>query len=210
MGETDGRKRRAAAGRKSDAGKSSKSTTGGRKSAAAKTAAAKPARTAPARGRVTTTPAASSGNGRRKTAAVGTSARTAGAAATPKRRAGEPASPVRRSGKAGRTTRQAAEKPGLLKGAMRKRALAKLDGWEELADRDAIGKSFRFADFSAAFGFMTTVALVAERMDHHPDWQNVYNKVEVQLSTHDAGGVTRNDIALAEVMDRAAGGFGAK
>lgn len=104
----------------------------------------------------------------------------------------------------------AAERSKLLNGAIRKRALDKLSGWQELPDRDAIGKSYRFADFPTAFGFMTAVALVAERMDHHPEWRNVYNRVEVQLTTHSAGGVTRADIALAEAMDRIAAGFNAR
>ena len=83
-------------------------------------------------------------------------------------------------------------------------ALARLDGWTVVADRDALTKSFRFADFNAAFGFMTRVALAAERADHHPEWFNVYNRVDVTLATHDAGGVTGKDVALAEFMDSAA------
>ena len=92
-----------------------------------------------------------------------------------------------------------------LSGNARRDALADLDGWEDCADRDAIRKSFRFPDFSTAFAFMTRTALEAERLDHHPEWFNVYNRVEVTLSTHDAGGVTRRDIELAAFMDRAAG-----
>jgi 4a-hydroxytetrahydrobiopterin dehydratase len=87
----------------------------------------------------------------------------------------------------------------------RKAALGKLKGWSEVTGRDAIAKTFVFADFSAAFGFMTRAALVAEKLDHHPEWFNVYKTVEVTLSTHDAGGVTERDIALAEAMDRLAG-----
>jgi len=86
----------------------------------------------------------------------------------------------------------------------RKTALAKLDGWSEVAGRDAIMKKFVFKDFSEAFGFMTRAALMAEKMDHHPEWFNVYKTVEVTLSTHDAGGVTERDIKLAEAMDRIA------
>jgi len=83
-------------------------------------------------------------------------------------------------------------------------ALARLDGWAVAADRDALTKSFRFTDFNAAFGFMSRVALQAERTDHHPEWFNVYNRVDVTLATHDAGGVTQKDIDLAAFMDRAA------
>ena len=67
--------------------------------------------------------------------------------------------------------------------------------------RDAIYRSFKFADFTAAFGFMTQAALVAEKMDHHPEWFNVYARVDVTLSTHDAGGLTDKDIKLAAAMD---------
>ncbi len=91
-----------------------------------------------------------------------------------------------------------------LSGAQRTQALAGLDGWHEVDGRDAIAKSFRFADFNAAFAFMTRAALVAEKMDHHPEWFNVYNRVEVTLSTHDAGGVTDLDVKLATFMDGAA------
>ena len=87
----------------------------------------------------------------------------------------------------------------------RKTALARLSGWSEVSGRDAIAKKFTFKDFNQAFGFMTRVALVAEKMDHHPEWFNVYKKVEVTLSTHDAGGVTELDVKLAEAMDRIAG-----
>lgn len=87
----------------------------------------------------------------------------------------------------------------------RKAALAKLSGWSDAAGRDAIAKTFTFKDFNQAFGFMTRAALVAEKMDHHPEWFNVYKKVEVTLSTHDAGGVTELDVKLAEAMDKVAG-----
>jgi 4a-hydroxytetrahydrobiopterin dehydratase len=86
----------------------------------------------------------------------------------------------------------------------RKAALAKLSGWSEVNGRDAISKKFVFRDFNQAFGFMTRAALVAEKLDHHPEWFNVYKNVEVTLSTHDAGGVTELDIKLAEAMDRLA------
>lgn len=83
-------------------------------------------------------------------------------------------------------------------------ALASLPGWREVEGRDAITRSLRFADFAAAFGFMAHVALVAERMDHHPEWFNVYNRVDITLSTHDAGGLTSRDVALAQAIDRIA------
>jgi len=92
-----------------------------------------------------------------------------------------------------------------LSGDRRREALARLKNWREVEGRDAIAKTFVFGDFSAAFGFMTRVALAAEKLDHHPEWSNVYKMVEVTLSTHDAGGLTTRDIALAEVMDRIAG-----
>jgi 4a-hydroxytetrahydrobiopterin dehydratase len=87
----------------------------------------------------------------------------------------------------------------------RKAALARLKGWSEANGRDAVTKKFVFKDFNAAFGFMTRAALVAEKLDHHPEWFNVYKTVEVTLSTHDAGGVTELDIRLAEAMDQIAG-----
>ena len=92
-----------------------------------------------------------------------------------------------------------------LTGETRNAALGKLDGWSEVTGRDAITKKYVFQDFNAAFGFMTRAALVAEKLDHHPEWFNVYKTVEVTLATHDAGGVTELDIKLAEAMDRLAG-----
>jgi 4a-hydroxytetrahydrobiopterin dehydratase len=89
-----------------------------------------------------------------------------------------------------------------LTGNVRKEALEGLKGWREVAGRDAIAKTFVFKDFNQAFGFMARVALTAEKMDHHPEWSNVYKTVEVVLSTHDAGGVTEKDIALARAMDK--------
>jgi 4a-hydroxytetrahydrobiopterin dehydratase len=83
-------------------------------------------------------------------------------------------------------------------------ALAGLPSWTVAPDRDAIAKTFRFEDFNAAFGWMTRIALAAEKLDHHPEWLNVYNRVEVTLTTHDANGVTELDIALARIMDAAA------
>ena len=91
-----------------------------------------------------------------------------------------------------------------LSGEARAAALAKLSGWSEIKDRDAITKRFQFKDFSEAFGFMARAALVAEKLDHHPEWFNVYNKVDVTLSTHDAGGLTDLDIRLAEAMEKLA------
>jgi len=93
-----------------------------------------------------------------------------------------------------------------LTGQGRAAALGKLNGWSEVPGRDAITKKFVFKDFNQAFGFMTRAALVAEKMDHHPEWSNVYKTVEVTLSTHDAGGLTELDVKLAGEMDRLAGG----
>jgi 4a-hydroxytetrahydrobiopterin dehydratase len=92
-----------------------------------------------------------------------------------------------------------------LAGEARKAALARLKGWSETSGRDAITRKFVFADFNEAFGFMTRTALVAEKLDHHPEWFNVYKTVDVTLSTHDAGGLTERDIKLAEAMDKIAG-----
>ena len=92
-----------------------------------------------------------------------------------------------------------------LSGDARKTALSRLSGWSEVKGRDAITRTFVFADFNQAFGFMTRAALVAEKLDHHPEWFNVYKTVTVTLSTHDAGGLTERDIRLAEAMDRLAG-----
>ena len=88
-----------------------------------------------------------------------------------------------------------------LTGAARAAALGEIPEWHEVQGRDAIQRRFTFADFNAAFGFMTRAALVAEKMDHHPEWSNVWNRVDVALSTHDAGGLTTRDIALAKAMD---------
>ena len=92
-----------------------------------------------------------------------------------------------------------------LTGQKRAAALTQLSGWTELQDRDAIKKTFQFADFNEAFGFMTRAALIAEKMDHHPEWFNVYKTVDVTLTTHDADGLSDNDIALATAMDALAG-----
>ncbi|MDZ4777872.1 MAG: 4a-hydroxytetrahydrobiopterin dehydratase [Alphaproteobacteria bacterium] len=83
-------------------------------------------------------------------------------------------------------------------------ATAQLKGWQVASGRDAIVKGFKFADFKTAFAFMTRVALKAEQMDHHPEWLNVYNKVDVLLATHDADGVTALDVELAQYCDEAA------
>ena len=84
-------------------------------------------------------------------------------------------------------------------------ALKQLPGWSAVeGGRDAIQRTFRFKDFNAAFGFMTRVALKADQLDHHPEWFNVYNRVEVTLATHDADGVTELDVTLARFMDQAA------
>ena len=79
---------------------------------------------------------------------------------------------------------------------------AELDGWT--GGDDFITKVFKFEDFAEAFGFMTRIAIIADRMDHHPEWFNVYNRVDVTLTTHDAGGVTEKDVALARAMEKAA------
>jgi 4a-hydroxytetrahydrobiopterin dehydratase len=79
--------------------------------------------------------------------------------------------------------------------------LAQLPGWTAAIGRDGIHKSFQFDDFNAAFGFMTRVAIKAQEMDHHPEWFNVYNKVEITLSTHEAGGLTERDVALAHFIE---------
>ena len=88
--------------------------------------------------------------------------------------------------------------------AERSAALQTLNGWHDVAGRDAITKAFKFADFNQAFGFMARVALMAEKLDHHPEWFNVYNRVEITLSTHDAGGVSQRDITLAKFIDSVA------
>jgi 4a-hydroxytetrahydrobiopterin dehydratase len=93
-----------------------------------------------------------------------------------------------------------------LAGAERDQALAGLPDWSPVEGRDAISRSYRFGDFREAFAFMTKVAEIAEEMDHHPEWFNVYNRVDVTLSTHDAGGLTRLDIDLAVQMDELAEG----
>ena len=85
-------------------------------------------------------------------------------------------------------------------------ALATLSGWSRASGRGAICKTFKFKDFSAAFGFMTRVALAAEQLNHHPEWLNVWNRVEVTLATHDAGGLTELDLKLARKMDAIATG----
>jgi 4a-hydroxytetrahydrobiopterin dehydratase len=81
----------------------------------------------------------------------------------------------------------------------------RLARWQPVAGRDAIRRTFVFKNFNEAFGFMARSALVAEQLNHHPEWTNVWNRVEVTLSTHDAGGLTENDLKLAEAMDRIAG-----
>ncbi|WP_349358521.1 4a-hydroxytetrahydrobiopterin dehydratase [Stappia sp.] len=90
--------------------------------------------------------------------------------------------------------------------AARATALAELDGWTASDGRDAIEKTYQFADFVAAFGFMTRAALVAEKMNHHPEWFNVYKTVKVTLTTHDVGGLSELDLKLAKAMDGLAAG----
>lgn len=79
-------------------------------------------------------------------------------------------------------------------------------GWEEVEERDAARKTFTFADFNEAFGFMTRIAIAADKADHHPEWFNVYNRVEITLTTHDADGLSERDVSLASFIERAAGG----
>jgi 4a-hydroxytetrahydrobiopterin dehydratase len=86
----------------------------------------------------------------------------------------------------------------------RAEVLGQLAGWQAVDGRDAITRTFKFKDFNEAFGFMARAALIAEKMDHHPEWFNVYNRVDVTLSTHDAGGLTELDVELAAAMDRLA------
>ncbi len=86
----------------------------------------------------------------------------------------------------------------------REAARTALPEWQMVAGRDALSRTFRFADFSAAFGFMPRVALAAEKLDHHPECLNVWNRVEITLSTHDAGGLTQRDVELAKIIDRMA------
>ncbi|HEV2188122.1 MAG TPA: 4a-hydroxytetrahydrobiopterin dehydratase [Stellaceae bacterium] len=91
-----------------------------------------------------------------------------------------------------------------LAGAARHAALSKLHGWSEVEDRDAIRKSYHFSNFSEAWGFLSRIALIAEKMDHHPEIFNVYNRVEIILSTHDADGLSDKDIAEAQAIDEIA------
>src|SRR5215472_1749544 len=91
-----------------------------------------------------------------------------------------------------------------LVGAKRKEAVAELRGWAEVADRDAIRKTYHFGTFSEAWAFMSRVALLAEKMDHHPEWFNVYNRVEIVLATHDVEGLSERDIKLAHAIDEIA------
>ena len=91
-----------------------------------------------------------------------------------------------------------------LVGATRQTALREIHGWTEVQDRDAIRKSYHFGDFSEAWGFISRVALLAEKMDHHPELFNVYNRVEIILSTHEAGGLSERDIRLAHAIDEVA------
>ena len=88
-----------------------------------------------------------------------------------------------------------------LSGEARAQALRDLPAWREVAGRDAIERRLKFSDFNAAFGFMSRVALMAEKLDHHPEWRNVYDRVEIVLTTHDAGGLSARDVALARFID---------
>ena len=88
-----------------------------------------------------------------------------------------------------------------LSSAERDAALARLSAWRLRGDGLAIEREFKFADFGQAFAFMTRVALIAEKADHHPEWSNVYNRVEITLTTHDAGGLSQRDLAMAKAID---------
>ena len=92
-----------------------------------------------------------------------------------------------------------------LSGPLLEELLATLDGWTKVTGREAIYKQFVFTDFNSAFGWMARIALAAEKMDHHPEWFNVYNRVDVTLATHDVKGLSERDIKLAKVMDEAKG-----
>lgn len=97
-----------------------------------------------------------------------------------------------------------------LSGAEREAALSALAGWSVVPDRDAIQRGFKFKTFAEAWGFMSQVALAAEKLNHHPEWFNVYNTVEVTLSTHDCGGLSQRDLDLARRIDRIAEHSGAE
>ncbi|MEM7122148.1 MAG: 4a-hydroxytetrahydrobiopterin dehydratase [Pseudomonadota bacterium] len=91
-----------------------------------------------------------------------------------------------------------------LDGAARDGAIKSLDGWQPVEGRDAIAKSFKFNDFLTAFGFMGRVSVYADVVDHHPEWFNVYNRVDITLTSHDVGGISQRDIAMARFIDQAA------
>lgn len=86
-------------------------------------------------------------------------------------------------------------------------ALAELDGWEKVSDKDAIQKSFKFKNFFRAWAFMSSCALLAEKMNHHPEWFNVYNRVDITLNTHDVGGISELDLKMAKRMNGYASGL---
>jgi len=97
-----------------------------------------------------------------------------------------------------------------LSGAERGVKLEEISSWKEVQGRDAVARTYTFKNFNEAFGFMARVALVAEKMDHHPEWFNVWNRVDVTLSTHDVGGLSDKDITLAKEMDHIASAFNPK
>jgi 4a-hydroxytetrahydrobiopterin dehydratase len=92
-----------------------------------------------------------------------------------------------------------------LEASERAAALRELSRWRETKGRDAIERSFKFRNFAEAWGFMSQVALLAEKQDHHPEWSNVWNRVDITLSTHDAGGLSQRDVTLAKAIDALAG-----
>lgn len=92
-----------------------------------------------------------------------------------------------------------------LTAAEREAALKELTGWQEVEGRDAIRRAFKFRNFNEAWGFMTRVALAAEKADHHPEWSNVYNRVEILLTTHDCNGLSERDVKLGRAINKLAG-----
>ncbi|MEL6363239.1 MAG: 4a-hydroxytetrahydrobiopterin dehydratase [Pseudomonadota bacterium] len=95
--------------------------------------------------------------------------------------------------------------PDRLNDAARADFFKRFKGWTPVEGKDAAAKTFQFADFNEAFGFMTRIAIMADKLDHHPEWFNVYNRVEITLTTHDAGGLSKRDVQLAEFIEKAAG-----
>ncbi|MBL6933441.1 MAG: 4a-hydroxytetrahydrobiopterin dehydratase [Rhodospirillales bacterium] len=93
---------------------------------------------------------------------------------------------------------------GKLTGDIRQAGIAQMQGWAEVKGRDAMHKSFKFKDFGEAFAFMTRIAIHADKVDHHPEWSNVYNTVDITLTSHDVGGISERDLKLARFIDSVA------